>query len=143
LTPYVVDASVAAKWFLPSSGELLTAEAVAIQNDMEGGRRRVLVPDLFWAEMGNVLWKAARQRRMSPAASEEALDLLQQSAISTAPSQPLLRDALNIATVHNRSFYDSLYVALARAADALLVTADERLANALAARFPIRWLGAL
>jgi predicted nucleic acid-binding protein len=39
--------------------------------------------------------------------------------------------------------YDSLYVALAVQTNAQLITADERLANALAARFPVKWLGAV
>jgi predicted nucleic acid-binding protein len=39
--------------------------------------------------------------------------------------------------------YDGLYVSLAVASKATLVTADERMANALAAHFPVRWLGAI
>jgi predicted nucleic acid-binding protein len=39
--------------------------------------------------------------------------------------------------------YDGVYIALAVLTGMPLVTSDERLANALAARFPIRWLGAL
>jgi predicted nucleic acid-binding protein len=39
--------------------------------------------------------------------------------------------------------YDSLYVALAVYSNAQLITADERLANSLAARFPVKWLGAV
>ena len=41
-----------------------------------------------------------------------------------------------------RAVYDCLYVALAVQSKSDLVTADERLANALAARFPVKWLGA-
>jgi predicted nucleic acid-binding protein len=39
--------------------------------------------------------------------------------------------------------YDCTYVALAIASERLLVTADERLANALAAHLPVRWLGSV
>jgi predicted nucleic acid-binding protein len=39
--------------------------------------------------------------------------------------------------------YDSLYVALATLTNSQLITADERLANSLAARFPVKWLGAM
>jgi predicted nucleic acid-binding protein len=44
--------------------------------------------------------------------------------------------------IHDRTVYDSIYVALALQYKADLFTADERLANALAARFPVKWLGA-
>jgi predicted nucleic acid-binding protein len=37
--------------------------------------------------------------------------------------------------------YDCLYVALALRLKGQLVTADERLANALAAHLPVKWLG--
>jgi predicted nucleic acid-binding protein len=53
-----------------------------------------------------------------------------------------LPDALKIALVHDRSVYDCLYVALAIQFKVQMITADERLANALAARFPVKWLGA-
>jgi predicted nucleic acid-binding protein len=55
----------------------------------------------------------------------------------------LLEQALQIAMACDRSFYDSLYVAVAVSAKAELITADERLVNALGSRFPVRWLGAL
>ena len=40
-----------------------------------------------------------------------------------------------------RTVYDAIYVALAITSGRPLLTADEKLANALAAHFPIRWLG--
>ena len=39
--------------------------------------------------------------------------------------------------------YDCLYVALAVQSKTEWITADERLANALAARLPVKWLGAI
>jgi predicted nucleic acid-binding protein len=54
----------------------------------------------------------------------------------------LLIQALRIAVTFERSFYDSLYVALAMSTKTELITADERLVNALGSRFPVRWLGA-
>ena len=38
-------------------------------------------------------------------------------------------------------FLGSGYIVLAREAAAHLVTADEKLANAMATHFPVRWLG--
>jgi len=39
--------------------------------------------------------------------------------------------------------YDSIYVALALETGGKLVTADEKLVNAVGARLPIIWLGAI
>jgi predicted nucleic acid-binding protein len=39
--------------------------------------------------------------------------------------------------------YDALYVALAMTSKSQLITADEPLANALAAHLPVKWLGSL
>jgi predicted nucleic acid-binding protein len=54
----------------------------------------------------------------------------------------LLPEAIEIAFAHDRSVYDCLYVALAIRYKIEMITADERLANALAARLPVKWLGA-
>jgi predicted nucleic acid-binding protein len=143
LTTCVLDASVAAKWFLPGASESLGTEAMQLLESYAAGRLRLLVPDLFWPEVGNILWKAARQGRMSRRSAEEAIDTLQERNIPTSPTGPLLRDAFAIAAAFERTVYDGVYVALAVQTDRPLVTADERLANALAARFPVRWLGAL
>ena len=54
----------------------------------------------------------------------------------------LLPEAFKIATDFDEPFYDSIYVAMAAATGKELITADERLVNALGSRFPVRWLGA-
>ena len=143
VTACVIDASVAAKWFLPPSGEPLAAEALRLLQSYAEGRLRLSAPDLFWPEFGNILWKAVRQGRISRESAEEAIQALEHRGIPTAPSLPLLRDAFSIAAASGRTVYDALYVALAMVSNAPLVTADERLANALAARYPVRWLGAV
>jgi len=55
----------------------------------------------------------------------------------------LLDLAFNIASGFDRTVYDSLYLALAVQSKAQLVTADEKLANAVAAQLPVKWLGAV
>jgi len=60
----------------------------------------------------------------------------------TVPLRSLLEEAYAIASAFDRGVYDSLYVALALSASGEFVTADERLANALAAHLPVKWLGA-
>jgi predicted nucleic acid-binding protein len=139
----VTDVSVAAKWILRGPEEALVAEARELLVAFAVGRIQLIVPDLFWVELGNVLWKAARVGRCARAVADEGIREMKDRDLLTIPSPPLLEAAMNIALTFNRTVYDSIYVALAARRNAQLITADERLANALAARFPVRWLGSL
>jgi predicted nucleic acid-binding protein len=143
VSAYILDASVAAKWFLPASGETLVEDSLRLFDGFAQGRIHLSVPDLFWPELGNILWKAVRVGRMSPEAVEETLRSLSELNIPTSPSRPLLPDALLIAVKFQRTVYDAIYVALAVVSGRSLVTADAELANSLAAHFPVRWLGSL
>ena len=140
---YVIDASVAVKWLLPPAGEPLADEAFRLLRLYAEGGLRFTVPDLFWAESANILWKAARQGRWSRAAAVEALATLMAVNLVTVPTLDLLEEAYDIAATFDGTIYDSLYVALAVRSGAQLVTADERLANALAAHLPVKWLGSV
>lgn len=139
----VVDASVAAKWFLAGRGETLVDEAFRLFRRYAEGEVQFLVPDIFWAELANVFWKALRQRRCGKAAAEMALTSLQERRLPTVSSLSILDAAFGIATAFDRTVYDALYVALAVQSKAQFITADEKLANALAAHLPVKWLGAM
>lgn len=143
MNAYVLDASVAAKWFLPGTHETLTEQALRLFEDYAANRIRFVVPDLFWPEIGNIFWKASRVGRISAESATQAVEALMAREIPTSPSLPLLPEAFMIASAFRRSVYDSIYVSLAIASNRMFVTADERLANAVAAHFPVRWLGAL
>jgi len=143
MTSFVLDASVAAKWMLPAKGELLRLEAFRLLDAYGSGDVNLIVPDVFWAECGNIVWKAVRQRRLDRVDAEQAIVSLMRRNIPTIPSLELLQKAVSIAFDFDCAVYDCLYVALAVESKKQLITADERLANALAARFPVKWLGAL
>lgn len=140
---FVVDASVGAKWFLPATGEPLAREAQDLLDHYTRGQIRLLVPDLFWAELGNVLWKAAVQGRITQSEAEASIANARQLGLLALPVVDLLMQALTVAFASGRSVYDSTYVAAAIRGKVQLLTADERLVNAVGARFPVRWLGAL
>jgi len=140
---YVIDASVAAKWILPARGETLTREALELLIRYAAGELRFVVPDLFWAELANILWKAVRQERLRVASAESALHAMRDRSFPTVSSRTLLVEAFAIATAFDRAVNDALYVALAVNSKSQLVTADERLANALAAHLPVKWLGSV
>ena len=137
----VLDASVAAKWTLAAYSETLVTEANQLLAEYRADRLRLLVPDLFWAEFANFLRKAVRRARISDRHAQSALEEMRDRNFTTVPSIALIEEALSISLQSDCSVYDAIYVALAVSARAELVTADERLVNALAARFPIKWLG--
>ena len=142
MTAFVLDASVAIKWVISPSGETLTTESLQLLKRYADGDVNFIVPDIFWAEIGNVLWKGVRLRRWPQALAEAAAANMRDRDFFTVSSRELLPNALKIAFVHDRSVYDCLYVALAIQFKTEMITADERLANALAARLPVKWLGA-
>jgi predicted nucleic acid-binding protein len=121
---FVVDASVAVKWFLPE------LHADAAQRLLDGGHA-LLVPDLLFAEAANLLWKRVRRQEITgeeAAATVQALGVL---PLQVSASWPLVLLALEIACRTQRTVYDSLYLALAVHESCAMVTADRKLYDAI------------
>ena len=137
----MLDASVAAKWYLP--GEELETQARALLTAAELGAVSFYVPDVFWAEVISALHTATRGRsaRIDAAAVDRALADLEAVRIEVVASKPLLPAALRLARDHGSAVYDSLYVALAEQLGLPFVTADSRLHTRLAHLTHVRWLG--
>jgi predicted nucleic acid-binding protein len=140
LTSYVLDASVAAKWFLPAAEEPFSAEALQLLRLYSKAQIGLLVPDLFFPEFTNIFWKAERFGRCSAAAADAAIHEILRGGFPTFPTSPLIQPAMQIARTFGRTVYDCIYVALAVETKANLVTADEKLANSLSG-MPVIWLG--
>jgi predicted nucleic acid-binding protein len=121
---FVVDASVAIKWFLP---EIHSADALRLLRT----EHSLLAPDLLWAEVGNILWKRWRRNELSDETAYAILRDLRRLPLQIRPSDELAETAWSIATRRERSFYDSLYVALGDQEGCPMVTADAKLFNAL------------
>jgi predicted nucleic acid-binding protein len=125
LSDFVVDASVAVKWFLPEPHE---APALRL---LSGGHD-LLVPDLLFVEVGNALWKRIRRAEATLSEARRTLEALGTLALQVHPSQPLLPLALELASRFQRTVYDSVYLAVAILRHCPVVTADRRLYDALA-----------
>jgi predicted nucleic acid-binding protein len=96
------------------------------------GEVRALAPDLVYAEVGNALLVEHRAGLMEAAEVTISLERLLRIPIGAVSTTTLIRNASAIAFARGLSAYDACYAALAEANDALLVTADRKLAAACA-----------
>jgi predicted nucleic acid-binding protein len=138
----VVDASVAVKWLPPFDQEPLAAQAQGLLDRWERGQLEIMIPDLIWPEIANVFWKSVRLKRCTVNEAEAALAAMHSQNLLIFSSASLIDLAFRIAIQYERTAYDSLCIALAVTSNCQLVTADEKLANAVAAYLPVKWLGA-
>lgn len=139
MSRFVVDASVAVKWAVPEVHSEAAARLLA-----EG--HAWIAPDLLWLECGNIVWKKLRGGSIAMKEARAILATLRRVRMETVASLPLLDLAFEIAAAHGRTVYDGAYVALAVTRRCPLITADERLFNALkdsAYRAHVRWIAAL
>ena len=133
----IVDASVAAKWFLP--GEPLASEARAVLYEIRDDPRGFLVPELFMNELLAVL---ARMHGVTAVDVAEAISLVEALGLHrVANGHELLASAAELAVDWGLSGYDATYVALARLAGGAWLTADRRAANRVRDRKLVRILG--
>jgi predicted nucleic acid-binding protein len=123
----VVDASVGIKLFVVEPlSDRADALFAHLADDLSG---RFYVPDLFFVECTNILWKYVRRFGYpADAARQDVADLtrLPLQVVSTAA---LAEAALELSIQHGSTAYDSAYIALARQLSLPLVTADEALAR--------------
>jgi predicted nucleic acid-binding protein len=120
----VVDASVAASWLFDDEDDPRSAMALRALEDGPG-----LVPQLWHYEMRNILLVAVRRGRISEGGMVDRVAALDDLPLAT-DNEPNLGRALALASLHNLSFYDALYLELACRREAALATLDARLNEA-------------
>ena len=123
----VLDASVVVKWFVeedhtPEARHLLDASTPYV------------APDLIFAEVANTIWKKVRRGDISNETARAIVADLLLIDIDTVPCRDLTREAHALSAETGRSVYDAMYLALAVRLNTRLITADQRLANAIRSR---------
>lgn len=119
----IIDASVAAKWLFVEDDSGLALPLIA--------RDDLSVPDFFFAEMANIIWR--RGRNEDPAQAALLLSRLDPVFVRVVPTDQLAQSALGLALALDHPAYDCFYLALAIAEDDVLITADRRFHTACAA----------
>jgi predicted nucleic acid-binding protein len=130
---YVLDASVAAYWVLRNP---LQAKALKLRTAYQQNIHELIAPAHFPGEIASALTKAERQKLIRVGhARRHIADVLSILPI-LHPLEPFFYRAVEISSQTRTAFYDCLYVALAEQQNCEPVTADDKLVNALQARFP-------
>jgi predicted nucleic acid-binding protein len=135
----IIDASVAAKWYLrdedllPQADEVLGSVPTA----------HVAAPHIIRYEIANSLASAFRSGRISRADGEADLAHFLQSSLGTEPDpDSVIQAAQSIVIDSSIYILDAVYIALAAALGCEFITDDRRLYDAVSDRFPfVRWLG--
>ena len=136
----MVDASVGIKLFVDE--ELSDRAAELFEGLAWEPPLHLYVPDLFYLECGNILWKYVRRFDYPTAQARESLSSLGALALQRLSDSLLVEESLDLALARGISVYDASYVTLAQHLDVPFVTADERLVRKLeGSGIEIRWLG--
>jgi len=118
----VVDASAAIEWLLQ------TQKGSVIEAQMFSKGQTLHAPHLLDIEVTQVLRRYARERAVTEARAQEGLQNLLDLRILRHRHTFLLRRAWQLR--HHLTVYDAVYVALAEALDAPLLTCDAKIAAA-------------
>ena len=133
----IVDASVLLCAFFPDEAQ---AQAQALLRDHAAGRERLKAPTLVVYEVTNAVWQAERRGRISGTQTDQILKAAAGLEIELLPLD--WGESLPLARQFNRSAYDAAYLSLAERLGERLITADERLYNAVHPKLKwVEWLG--
>lgn len=121
---YIVDASVAAKWFIEEQYREAALSILDKSNELNA-------PDSLLLEMDNVICKWVRRGAVNQEEGNEFRNALRQYPIKHHPFGSFQDFAFTIACETKQSIYDCLYVALAAILKGRMVTADRKFYNSL------------
>jgi predicted nucleic acid-binding protein len=122
----VVDASVIAAAMFQEQ------HAASARKILENGET-LLAPDLIFSEIANVIWKRFIRNEINANEADQLLEDFLKLPLHIVFSSGLVDSALRLAIQTRSTVYDCLYLALAIREKTEMVSAEQRLANALSA----------
>ena len=122
----VVDSSVVIKWFVT---EPHSEQARQVLHSYRKRRVSLIVPDLIFAELGNIVWKKQRYQGLKLTQAERIIRAVSRLDLTIVPTNVLIEQAFAFAANHGCTVYDALYLALSRREQCPFVTADQKLAG--------------
>jgi predicted nucleic acid-binding protein len=120
----VADSSVVVGWFYSVGEEEVESSRTLLRAD-ESASIHLYILDLTLYEVGNAL--LIGRPRLGSARTAEAIEALVGLRRLITPDAEDLREAARLAEVHNLTFYDAAYAAVAVRRGAYLATLDSRL----------------
>ncbi len=119
MTTLVLDTSVAVAWYLP---EAFSAAARVWQTRLLDGQVRLLVPSLHYWEFANVLRTYVRRGELKDSLAKETYKIHLDAPLEIVdPERALI---LETALEYGATAYDAVFIALARALEVSLATAE-------------------
>jgi predicted nucleic acid-binding protein len=124
----VIDTSALLRLFIPDGP--IPAGLTRALREAERGEGALLAPELIQPEAAQALRKKHREGILSREEMEELLECILSLPIKLFGHRALIRRASALAREDKLTVYDSLFLALAEAKNARLLTADRALAKA-------------
>lgn len=136
---YVVDASVAVKWYLPEIFEQQAALLLGRGHDL-------YAPELVLPEFGNIIWKKVKRNELEQDEADVIISDFSLLRLHVYSHKGIIQSAYAGAQATGQTVYDWTYLALAISLSCMFITADERFYKVIEKtvyRSQIQWIGDL
>lgn len=114
----VIDANVAAKWYLPESDSDVAEKLVELDAEFHA-------PVFLETEFASIFWKHSVAQKTSIDVWRIASAQLKKAIPNWHLDEKLREQALELAIAHRHHIFDCIYLALAIQIDGTVVTADK------------------
>lgn len=130
IRPYILDASVAVKWFFET--EVLHDKALEVLNLITEETNQFVVHDFFFIEFSAVV---LRKSLFDSKFTKDSFRALKALDIITIPiDNKIHNEGISIATKYQLQLYDALYLTVAKTVNGRWLTADKKATRNLVAK---------